>query len=182
MTFHGVIKRIHLASNLGLKSDSLKILVTPFQNLSRQTMSVGGKQIRIREDFFDTWSEIFIESEYRCLKTLGKLKKPTYFVDCGANAGWATIWFYRMFGAVSTVAFEPIPRIFSQLVENVAGLSHVTSVNAGVSVITSSVDLYDRGAGSHLANQKLWNGKDIDYGDTPPVTCKMVDFLRTSQI
>jgi FkbM family methyltransferase len=178
MNLRSFRSRFNVLVNLGLTWDGIIIVCSPWSRVPQQYLSVGSKRIQVGKDFYDTWNEIFVESEYNCLRIVGKQEPPTSFVDFGANAGWATIWFFRTFGPVQTYAFEPVPRICQRLRDNTAGLPHVHVVNAGVHICDEKLLLFDRGAGSHVAGQLVWDGRPINYGDVRPVECTMIDVFR----
>ena len=91
---------------------------TPFHLLDHQidlTDSMGGGQC-INELFFD---EIY-RFRARC--------PDPKIIDCGANVGLSVIYFKHLYPAARITAFEPDPRIFGVLEDNLRrfGFEHVT--------------------------------------------------------
>jgi FkbM family methyltransferase len=98
---------------LGLFGFSVK------KRLVRFTMRGLRHPLYFRYDTSDlsAFSQIFISNE---LAALGELSAPTWIVDCGANVGYASIWFLNRFPQAKVIALEPDPANFSVLVKNVA--------------------------------------------------------------
>jgi FkbM family methyltransferase len=77
-------------------------------------------------------------------------------IDCGANIGMSVIFFKSMYPEAEVVAFEPDPRTFARLEENVRAnrLSDVRLVNAALAASPGTVHFYSdtRADGSIVAS------------------------------
>ena len=78
----------------------------------------------------DVFSQIFLHREYRCLDALGDVDTV---IDCGANVGYASIYFLSRFPNSIVVAVEPDPGNFAALQANLVPYgSRARAVHSGV--------------------------------------------------
>jgi FkbM family methyltransferase len=99
------------------------------------------EQIFVRGEYdFSEWSShhAMVESAYADL--LGRGKTPV-IVDCGANIGYASIWFARRYPQAIVHAIEPEPGNFALLSRNVAAYANVVPLQAGISDRVAKVSL-----------------------------------------
>jgi FkbM family methyltransferase len=95
---------------------------------------------------FDVMEQIFVHREYDIAawpshhamirKTYADLVaagRTPVIVDCGANIGFASIWFALQFPQARVYAVEPEPDNFAMLQRNAAGYANIVPVQAGVS-------------------------------------------------
>ena len=54
---------------------------------------------------YDVMRQIFVVEEFQCI--LHDLDEPKYILDCGANAGYASLYFLRHFPSATVCAIEP---------------------------------------------------------------------------
>lgn len=73
--------------------------------------------------------------------------RSPYIIDCGANVGLSVLYFKRLYPNCHLVAFEPDPRIFQVLQQNVKrfNLTDVELVQKAVWTGESEVDFYVEG-------------------------------------
>lgn len=90
--------------------------------------------------FFAMFSEIFIHNVY---ETKLSEKTPT-IVDCGANIGLSILYFKKVFPYSKILAFEPDPRTFQLLEQNIKNnkLKDIQLFNNAVSEKKEKLTLY----------------------------------------
>jgi FkbM family methyltransferase len=105
---------------------------------------------------FDVMEQIFVRGEYDFgewpshhaaidkvyAELLGNGKVPV-IVDCGANIGYASIWFATRYPRAMIYAVEPEPNNFALLARNVAPYPNVTPIQAGISDRVTQISLYN---------------------------------------
>jgi FkbM family methyltransferase len=95
---------------------------------------------------FDVMEQIFVRREYdfsewpshdamirKTYADLLRRGKTPVIVDCGANVGYASVWFARQYPQAIVHAVEPEPRNFAVLRRNASAYANVTPVQAGIS-------------------------------------------------
>jgi len=65
----------------------------------------------------DVFLQVFAEEQYR---PLSDIHQPKLILDCGANVGYASIYFLRVFPDVRVIALEPDPENFRMCEQNLA--------------------------------------------------------------
>ncbi|MFZ2253462.1 MAG: FkbM family methyltransferase [Minisyncoccia bacterium] len=81
--------------------------------------------------------EVFFLKEYEW-----KLQNtPTTILDLGAHWGDSSIYYHFMYPDAIIYAVEPAPDTYAQLVKNVANISNIVPIQAGVSNFTGTADL-----------------------------------------
>jgi FkbM family methyltransferase len=91
------------------------------------------EQIFLRREYdFAAWPahHTMIEQTYAELLDAGK--QPV-IVDCGANIGFASIWFALRYPRALVYAIEPEPRNFAMLGRNTAPYANIMPIQAGIS-------------------------------------------------
>ena len=58
--------------------------------------------------------------------------QPSFIIDCGANVGFASLYFHKVFPAARILAIEPDPSNFGMLVANTKGIDNITPIHAAV--------------------------------------------------
>jgi FkbM family methyltransferase len=88
------------------------------------------RSIRVRGRSSDLWvlSTVIASEEYRGFVSY----PPRTIIDAGANIGCASIYWKSIFPLASIVALEPDAGNYALALENVAGLSDVTVLQAGL--------------------------------------------------
>lgn len=121
--------------------------------------------------FLNLFNEIFIDGEY-LFET--KSHNPK-ILDCGANIGFATLFFKKLYPASEIVCFEPNPLSYKLLEMNVKGnnLQNVTLINKAISNEEGSLDFF-------IGNEKgsVIASLSEDRNDTSRIT---VETIRLSQ-
>ena len=65
----------------------------------------------------DAFSQIFVAREFRCFDGIGA---APLIIDCGANVGYASVYFLNRYPTATLIAIEPDPGNFALLQRNVA--------------------------------------------------------------
>lgn len=100
---------------------------------------------------------------------LAEGKTPT-IIDCGANVGYASIWFAVKYPGAIVYAIEPEPQNFSVLESNVAPYENIVPIKAGVSDRETRLTLQSQD-GASWSWQTL---EDDEHGDVEAVTIDRV--------
>ncbi|MCF8342840.1 MAG: FkbM family methyltransferase [Chitinophagaceae bacterium] len=114
---------IFLKSSYQKKIESLGIPYKFFKNLNKEykeiivSIPLFGKKIQISHPYWFVHSveEIFIQEVYK----FETQNKSPIILDCGANWGLSVIYFKNLFTDSQIIAFEPDPKIFELLTENI---------------------------------------------------------------
>lgn len=80
--------------------------------------------------------------------SMPEINDPTWIIDAGANAGYATRWFSEQFPNATIIAIEPDPTNVELLRRNVDHLSNVTIVAGALAAEMGTADLVDTGEGA----------------------------------
>jgi FkbM family methyltransferase len=145
-------------------------------------MTVGGvpHPIWLREGTsdFDVMEQIFVHREYdfaswsshhamvqESYSELLKAGKIPVIVDCGANVGYASVWFAVRFPRALVFAIEPEPGNFAVLSRNVSAYPNIAPIQAGISDRAGKLTLRNP-AGEPWACQT----QDDDKGGVDTVT------------
>jgi FkbM family methyltransferase len=158
----------------------------PFDHLEKipryteAEVEILGKKIKIADvpSFLFMNNEIFRDGVY---KFKAKNSRP-YIIDCGANIGLSVIYFKNLYPEAEIIGFEPDPKIFSLLENNIKsfGFNNVKLLQKAILDKEAEADFLSEGAdGGRLANQneknntlKIKTARLRDYLDRP------VDFLK----
>lgn len=84
------------------------------------------------------FKEIFLHGEYN----LKLIKEPEVIVDLGANIGYSSIYFHLKYPMAKIYAFEPGPKTFDLLKENIGVIPEIEVFNLAVSSETGERYLY----------------------------------------
>lgn len=117
-------------------------------------------------------------------KIIDQLIKNHFTIfDIGANFGWYSLNFAKMHKLSKIYAFEPIPKTYKKLVENITinNLNNITSVNFGL--YNKNTDLtfyyYEQGSGNA-------SSKNLEYRkNTQKLICSVItldDFIIKNNI
>lgn len=85
-------------------------------------------RVRLQESDLDTLFCVFRDRD--C--DLDLEWAPKVIFDCGANVGYASIWFANRYPSALVVAIEPDPANYSELVHNVSRYDNIRTMNAAV--------------------------------------------------
>jgi FkbM family methyltransferase len=105
-----------------------------------------GKKIFIRPKTTDSqmFSQIFKKKEY---SFNWPIKNPRFILDCGANVGYASIWFSNVFPNCKIVAIEPDSKNFDILKKNVEGYPNVFPLKGAIWKENCFLQIKDIGLG-----------------------------------
>ncbi len=109
-------------------------------------------------------------------KIMGSLLAPdSVFFDIGANYGWYSLVFSKIFPAARIFAFEPIPTTFDYLEKNVVinNCRNITAINHGLSNESGKVSFYFHPELS--ANASITNVSDREDVQMIPCSIKKLD-------
>lgn len=96
--------------------------------------------------FAASWEEIFGREIYKFVPA----EKSARILDCGANVGVSSLYFYRNYPGASITAFEPDPEVFAYLKENLAaaGASGIELLQQAVWSVDTKLKFNCEGADS----------------------------------
>lgn len=85
--------------------------------------------------------------EFEIYRFKSDTKEPL-IIDCGANIGFSSIYFKRLYPDAKIIAFEPDPYIFSYLEHNIAsfGFERVELINKALWSSETELEFYSEGA------------------------------------
>ncbi|OGG85492.1 hypothetical protein A2392_03330 [Candidatus Kaiserbacteria bacterium RIFOXYB1_FULL_46_14] len=116
------------------------------------------------------------------------LKKGDVFFDIGAHVGYYTMLARELVGETGSVhSFEPTPRTFSSLLENIKDFKNVTANNAAVFNEETEIEFVDYGPKYSAFNSyKKRNGEDMEFLGEPEVvlakTISLDNYCREGSI
>src|ERR1041385_3761622 len=70
---------------------------------------------RIGSSDWEVFIQIFVNQEYRCVEDI---HDPELIIDCGANVGYASLYFLTKFPRAHIIAIEPDRANFDMLLRN----------------------------------------------------------------
>jgi FkbM family methyltransferase len=75
--------------------------------------------IHLRCNTSDSWvlRQVLVQEEYRAARDI---KAPKLLIDCGANVGFASVWFLNHFDGLNAIVIEPDPGNFALCQRNLA--------------------------------------------------------------
>ena len=109
------------------------------------------------------------------------LPEDPVIVEAGAHKGRDTIKLAKHFPLSSIHAFEPLPELYSQLVERTAGYSSITTYNYALADETGSTHMYQSSGSSDAASSLLApelylsERPGISFTSGIPVKCVTLD-------
>jgi FkbM family methyltransferase len=127
--------------------------------------------------FYNLVMEVFAHNTYYF-----KTKNPTPFIiDCGANIGFATLFFKKLYPESSIYCFEPNPMAFVMLQKNIQEnqLKNITCHNCALSDRKGSVSFYVSDFPGDVAaslNRNRGGAQKLE------VTCDMLSSFVTTQV
>lgn len=148
---------------------------------SDMTLTFLGREIKIVDSasFLFIYKEIFEKEIFK----FNTNETAPFIIDGGANIGLATIYFKQLYPHARIVAFEPDPKIFKVLQQNIASfqLKDITLVNKALSDKESFVNFYSEGADGGRINL-AGDGENIIHVPTMSLREYLdkgtVDFLK----
>jgi FkbM family methyltransferase len=90
----------------------------------------------------DTFREIFLREDYKVVVSDTKV-----IIDAGANIGFTSLYFARMYPLVTILSIEPDPQNFLYLKKNSAELSNIKPIQAALWHKKGTLEIYDKGYG-----------------------------------
>lgn len=121
--------------------------------------------IFLRYKSSDQWAfrKIFIEDEY---VPLSDIDEPKLIIDCGANAGYAAVYFLNKYRNAQLVAIEPDPGNYELCCQNLAPFGDRAKViQAGVWSHAAPLKITGQAFGQEWALQV----SECEEGETPDV-------------
>lgn len=97
--------------------------------------------VEIRKSYSDLpiFYQVFAELQYDINYNLNF--SPVNIIDCGANVGYASLYFAANFKEANIIAIEPQTDNFTQLKKNVKNYTNITPVNAAIWHHNSSLSI-----------------------------------------
>ena len=91
------------------------------------------EQVFIHRQYeFSRWPEHHAAVAHAYARFLAEGKTPV-IIDCGANVGYASIWFAQQYPGAIVYSIEPEPQNFAMVESNVAPYGNIVPIAAGVS-------------------------------------------------
>ena len=120
--------------------------------------------------FIASWEEIFDREIYNFKAGPGLLR----IVDCGANVGVSCLYFRKRFPQAKIIAFEPDPKIFAYLKNNLAsaGCQDIDLVPKAVWSSTTTLRFHQEGADA----SRVSGGTEKNLVEIPAV--RLRDYLN----
>lgn len=135
--------------------------------------NILGEKIKIVDSssFLFMYHEIF---ETQIYKFLSSNSKP-YIIDCGANIGLSVIYFKKLFPDSRIMAFEPDPKIFAVLKENIEAFNFrdINLVQKGLTNSEGEFLFFMQGADGG----RITNKSDGNKNTTHIKTTRLKNFL-----
>lgn len=126
--------------------------------------------IHLRCNTSDSWvlRQVLVREEYRAAKTI---RAPKLLIDCGANVGFASVWFLNHFDDLNVIAIEPDPGNFELCKRNLAPF-------AG-RAICKNVGVWPRSTGLALVrtNQSEWGFRVRETAPGETAEVEAVDIM-----
>ena len=144
------------------------------QRISNVERFQEGKTNLIAKDFHFIDSESFINQyleifENQCLFFETKNQKPK-IIDCGANIGISILYYKRLYPEAQIIGFEPDPKIFKILQENLRFCN-----NDQVKVINKAV--WNEETSINFLPDEADGGKITEEGQLTVKTVRLSDYL-----
>ena len=115
-------------------------------SLEEGVFNIFGHQFRYTDGraFIHSVEEIFVDEVYR----FHSEKKSPIIIDAGANIGLSVLYFKRLYPSCKIIAYEPDPKIFNILNENVAScrLDNVETRDAAAWIEDGELKFFSDGA------------------------------------
>lgn len=168
---------------VGLYTKMALYMITEKNVTSYQELILGQSiSFANRDNFLDTYSEIFIKEIYHFFTTN---KKP-FIVDCGSNIGLSILYFKMLWPNAEILGFEPSPSCFSLLKKNIANnkLTNVTLHNTAVADKNGTCSFWDPSDGKGDGRASILVHNDPKHTTTIETVClsdyitKPVDLLK----
>jgi FkbM family methyltransferase len=115
--------------------------------------------LRPRTSDVPTFEKVFILREYDFPYPV---EQPELIVDAGANVGFASILFARMYPSSRILAVEPEPANYELLLKNTASLPNVTAIRAALWRDSGPVHITNPAGASWAFRVEQANASDID--------------------
>lgn len=91
--------------------------------------------------------QVFIRKDYLLPELPKDFNKPLRIIDCGANVGYASIWFTKQYPNSSIVAIEPEESNYQTLLQNIHSFPQITPLQNGIWIKESPLKVIDKGFG-----------------------------------
>jgi FkbM family methyltransferase len=120
---------------------------------------------------WDSFKQVFVTCEYA---PVTGPPEPSWVIDCGANVGYASVWFLSAFPSARLVAIEPDPDNYACLVQNLRPYgSRVRTIQGAVwshdTTLALSTEPYRDG--------RAWSRQVHPTGTGPKVPAICLDHL-----
>ena len=151
---------IELYTDIFEENDFKIDLIEHFDELKEANKNISQRFISFEDiykllNMYSKYAASTHEEEYAYPDINFDVEEGDIVFDCGANSskegGLNCIYFAKKAGKNGKVyAFEPIPRIYNELLEDVKGFENIIPVNKGVSDRRQTVYFKDLGVGSRI--------------------------------
>lgn len=122
------------------------------------------------------FEEVFVHNEYF---TETPIKDP-FIVDCGANIGFATVYFKLLYPDAKVLSFEPNPYCFDVLTKNVEGnkFDNVTMIKAGCSNEAGKTSFHVNPGFSPMSSMDATRNPDEESEEVEVELVKLSDHIH----
>jgi FkbM family methyltransferase len=156
--------RIPLYNRLGFKQKSFRC---PIRKFGRTTLLHGSG----RYEELLLLTEIFLDQEYKIPESVNPIKT---IVDCGANIGFASVFYALAYPDAIIHAYEPDPTTFALLTKNAKGLSIICH-NEAISD-TAGTDTFYVHPEKHISSSLF--AREKTYKEISVKTVTLEDVVR----
>lgn len=148
---------LNACRKLGLKGINLFLqIVTPGSGVATIKLKNYPFPVYIRKNTSDerTFFEIFCSRSYEINYGL----MPEVIIDCGANVGYASVFFKTKYPEATIIAIEPELSNFKMLQQNTKQCQNVHLLNCGVWNRATNLEIVDTGEGNWA-----FETKEVEY-------------------
>jgi FkbM family methyltransferase len=137
--------------------------------------------LRLGSSDVPTFDQVFVQEQYSPAANLSI--SPKSMIDCGANVGYATLYFLNRYPDLTAIAVEPDSANLEVCRRNLSAYSdHVQIFQAGVWNCNSRLVLSGTGWGVHVRQASLSEASDVEGLDLnsliEALPAKEVDLLK----
>jgi FkbM family methyltransferase len=171
------LKYLYTPSYRKLHKELKRILQVPRFKINATNLFENQFQFVDSASFLFIYNEVFNRKIYQFQSGS---QKP-YIIDCGANIGLSVLFFKQIYPSSEVLAFEPDPKVFSVLCENIKQLklSDVTPINKAIWDHETTLNFLPDGAdGGRLDTFKNEHSYEVETITLSQYLNQPVDLLK----
>jgi len=132
------------------------------------------KNLIIRKNTSDIlmFRQVFMRKDYLLPELPKDSSAPLKIIDCGANVGYASIWFTQNYPNASIIAIEPEDNNYQVLSDNIKPYPEITALKNGIWIKKSFLKVVDKGFGESgfmIEEVTSKNESDVDGISIPDI-------------